>query len=105
MHNGYMGKILRVDLTSETIAIEEPSADFYRKHMGGSALNLYYLLKEMPANVDALAPENILGLSVGVTTGVSISGQSRMTATAKSPLTGAIGDYAADRAAWREAIQ
>ena len=92
MHNGYMGKILRVDLTSETITVEEPSPDFYRKHMGGSALNLYYLLKEMPAKVDALAPENILGLSVGVTTGVSISGQSRMTATAKSPLTGAIGD-------------
>ena len=92
MHNGYMGKILRVDLTSETITVEEPSPDFYRRHMGGSALNLYYLLQEMPANVDALAPENILALSVGVTTGVSISGQSRMTATAKSPLTGAIGD-------------
>jgi len=87
-----MGKILRVDLTSETITVEEPSSDFYRKHLGGSALNLYYLLQEMPANVDALAPENILALSVGVTTGVPISGQSRMTATAKSPLTGAIGD-------------
>ena len=92
MANGYAGKILRVDLSSETITIEEPPPDFYRRYMGGSALNLYYLLREMPANVDALAPENILALSVGVTTGVSISGQSRMTATAKSPLTGAIGD-------------
>lgn len=92
MPNGYMGKILRVDLASETITVEEPSPDFYRRHMGGSALNLYYLLQEMPANVDALAPDNILALSVGVTTGVPISGQSRMTATAKSPLTGAIGD-------------
>ena len=92
MHAGYMGKILRVDLTSETITVEEPSPDIYRRYMGGSALNLYYLLQEMPANVDALAPDNILALSVGPTTGVSISGQSRMTATAKSPLTGAIGD-------------
>ena len=92
MQYGYMGKILRVDLTSETIIIEEPGPDFYRKYMGGSALNLYYLLQEMPANVDALAPDNILALSVGPATGVSISGQSRMTATAKSPLTGAIGD-------------
>ena len=92
MPKGYMGKILHVDLSSETITIEEPSPEFYRKHMGGSSLNLYYLLRDMPANVDALAPENILALSVGVTTGVSISGQSRMTATAKSPLTGAIGD-------------
>lgn len=92
MPNGYMGKILRVDLTSESITIEEPPPEFYRRHLGGSALNLHYLLQEMPANVDALAPENILALSVGVTTGVSISGQCRMTATAKSPLTGAIGD-------------
>jgi aldehyde:ferredoxin oxidoreductase len=87
-----MGKILRVDLTSEAITVEEPSPDIYRRYMGGSALNLYYLLQEMPANVDALSPDNILALSVGPTTGVSISGQSRMTATAKSPLTGAIGD-------------
>jgi len=92
MHAGYMGKILRVDLTAETIAVEEPSPDIYRRYMGGSALNLYYLLQEMPADVDALSPDNILALSVGPTTGVSISGQSRMTATAKSPLTGAIGD-------------
>jgi aldehyde:ferredoxin oxidoreductase len=92
MQKGYMGKILRVDLTSETITVEEPPPDIYRRYMGGSALNLYYLLQEMPANVDALAPDNILALSVGVATGVSISGQSRMTATAKSPLTGAIGD-------------
>ena len=92
MHKGYVGKILRVDLTTETITIEEPPPDIYRRYMGGSALNLYYLLQEMPANVDALAPDNILALSVGVTTGASISGQSRMTATAKSPLTGAIGD-------------
>jgi aldehyde:ferredoxin oxidoreductase len=92
MHAGYMGKILRVDLTSEAITVEEPSPDIYRRYMGGSALNLYYLLQEMPANVDALAPDNILALSVGPSTGVSISGQSRMTATAKSPLTGAIGD-------------
>jgi aldehyde:ferredoxin oxidoreductase len=60
--------------------------------MGGSALNLYYLLKKMPAGVESLGPENILALSVGVVTGVPISGQSRMTASAKSPLTGAIGD-------------
>jgi aldehyde:ferredoxin oxidoreductase len=92
MPNGYAGKILHVDLSSGSTTVEEPSPDFYRKHMGGSAMNLYYLLQDMPANVDALAPENILALSVGVTTGVSISGQSRMTATAKSPLTGAIGD-------------
>ena len=92
MPYGYNGKILQVNLSSATIQQEEPPAEFYRKYMGGSALNLYYLLKKMPAGVDPLGPENILALSVGVVTGVPISGQSRMTDSAKSPLTGAVGD-------------
>ncbi len=92
MRNGYNGKILRVNLTSGEFAIEEPPEAFYRQFMGGSALNMYYLLTGMPAGVDPLGPDNILALSVGVTTGAPVSGQSRMTATAKSPLTGAIGD-------------
>jgi len=92
MPNGYQGKILHVNLTDRTFATEEPPEAFYRMYMGGSALNLHYLLKEMAPGVDPLGPDNILGLSVGVTTGAPISGQSRMTASAKSPLTDAIGD-------------
>ncbi len=92
MPHGYSGKILHVDLSSANLRPEEPPAEFYRKYMGGSALNLYYLLKQMPAGVDPLGSENTLALSVGVVTGVPISGQSRMTASAKSPLTGAVGD-------------
>jgi len=89
---GYTGKILRVNLSNSTVTVDELSDNFYRKYMGGSALNLCYLLKEMPAGVDPLGPDNMLALSVGVTTGAPISGQSRLTVTAKSPLTGAIGD-------------
>jgi aldehyde:ferredoxin oxidoreductase len=92
MPHGYTGKILRVDLSSGTLTTEAPGDDFYRKYMGGSAMNLHYLLTEMPRGVDPFSPENILALSVGVATGTAVSGQSRMTATAKSPLTGAIGD-------------
>jgi aldehyde:ferredoxin oxidoreductase len=92
MNNGYTGKILYVDLSSAKLSIEEPPEEFYRTYLGGSAQNLFYLLKEMPGGVDPLGPSNILALSVGVATGAPISGQSRMTASARSPLTGAIGD-------------
>jgi aldehyde:ferredoxin oxidoreductase len=92
MPNGYNGKILRVDLSASSITVEEPSEEIYRKYVGGSALGLYYLLDEMPAGADPLGPDNILALSLSVVTGTAVSGQSRMTATAKSPLTGAIGD-------------
>jgi aldehyde:ferredoxin oxidoreductase len=92
MAHGYNGKILHVDLNSESLTVEEPGEAFYRKYMGGSALAAYYLLKELPAGVDPLGPENVLVLALSVLTGTAISGQSRMTAAAKSPLTGGIGD-------------
>ncbi|NIQ40320.1 MAG: aldehyde:ferredoxin oxidoreductase [Proteobacteria bacterium] len=92
MSYGYNGRILHVNLSKRTLTVEEQPDQFYRTYMGGSAFNLTYLLKEMPAGVDPLSPDNVMALSLGVTTGAPISGQSRMTATAKSPLTGAIGD-------------
>ncbi|MBW1821212.1 MAG: aldehyde ferredoxin oxidoreductase, partial [Deltaproteobacteria bacterium] len=66
MSNGYTGKILRVDLATSDLTVETPSEDIYRKYMGGSALGLYYLLREMPAGTDPLGPENILALSLSV---------------------------------------
>jgi len=92
MAHGYHGKILHVDLTAGTLNVEEPGEEFYRKYLGGSALAMHYLLKEMPPGADPLGPENILVLALSVVTGASISGQSRITAAGKSPLTGAIGD-------------
>ncbi len=72
--------------------IEEPPEDFYRRYMGGSAMGLYYILRDMPAGIDPLSPENVLTLMLSVTTGAPISGQSRINANAKSPVSGAIGD-------------
>ncbi len=92
MPYGYHGKILHADLTRRLLWIEEPDADFYRRYMGGSNFGLYYILKHVPPGADALGPENVLTLMLSVVTGAAFSGQSRMTANAKSPLTGAIGD-------------
>lgn len=92
MPHGYNGKILHVDLTSGTLTVETPPESFYRTYMGGSAMGLYYILKEMPTGVDPLAPENVLTIFTGVTTGASVSGQSRVNINAKSPISGAIGD-------------
>ncbi|HUH97584.1 MAG TPA: aldehyde ferredoxin oxidoreductase family protein [Anaerolineales bacterium] len=89
---GYNGKILHVDLTHGALTVEEPPEAFYRKYMGGSAMGLYYILKEMPKGAPALGPDNVLTLMCGVTTGAAISGQSRINANAKSPISGGIGD-------------
>jgi aldehyde:ferredoxin oxidoreductase len=92
MAHGYNGKILHVNLSTHEFQIEEPSEAFYRKYLGGSAINSYYLLKYVPQGIDPLAEENVLAVSVAVTTGAPIAGQSRMCIGAKSPLTGLIGD-------------
>ena len=55
--NGFTGKILHVDLTNQTINIEEPSEEFYRHYAGGSLMGLYYLWKNTPKGADALSPE------------------------------------------------
>ncbi len=92
MSYGLAGRILHVDLTNESIEIERPPESFYREYFGGSAMGLYYILREMPRGTPALAPESVLTLMVGVTTGAPISGQSRLNANARSPVSGAIGD-------------
>lgn len=92
MPNGYNGKILHVDLTKGAVTVEEPGEAFYRKYMGGSAMGMYYILRDIPKGADPLGPENVLTLMTGVTTGAAISGQSRINANAKSPISGGIGD-------------
>jgi aldehyde:ferredoxin oxidoreductase len=89
---GYHGKILHVNLTKREITTEKPKKSFYRQYMGGSALGLYYLLKNTSPGVDPLSPENTLVFALSVITGAPISGQSRLTVLAKSPLTGCVGD-------------
>jgi aldehyde:ferredoxin oxidoreductase len=92
MPYGYHGKILHVHLNQQRLEVESPDEAFYRTYMGGSALGLFYLLHHTPAHADPLGPENTLILALSVLTGAPISGQSRITAVAKSPLTEAVGD-------------
>jgi len=89
---GYTGKILRVDLSTRTITTEEPEEHFYRRYLGGRGVIAYYLLKEVPRGVDALAPENLLIFSAGPITGVALPGAGRHSVGAKSPVTGGYGE-------------
>ncbi len=89
---GYNGKILHVNLTTGAIEVEHPPEAFYRMYLGGSALGLYYVLKHVARGAEPLGPQNVLVLSTSVLTGVPVHGLSRSVASARSPLTGLIGD-------------
>jgi len=92
MPYGYHGKILHVNLTTGDMHVETPPESFYRTYMGGSAMAMTYILREVPQGADPLGPENLLAIFDSVVTGASISGQSRINVNAKSPMSGAIGD-------------
>jgi aldehyde:ferredoxin oxidoreductase len=92
MTDAHRGRIAHVDLTRGVIELETPSESFLRKYFGGSAMGMYYLLKETRPGIDPLGPDNVLTLFVSLLTGAPISGQSRMCANALSPLVDGIGD-------------
>ena len=83
---------MHVDLTEQKLTVEKPPEEFYRTYMGGGAMGMYYILKELKPGIDPLAPENILTFMCSVVTGAPVSGQSRITVNAKSPMSGGIGD-------------
>ncbi|MGC9394977.1 MAG: aldehyde ferredoxin oxidoreductase N-terminal domain-containing protein, partial [Anaerolineae bacterium] len=90
--NGYTGKILKVDLTTGALDVEQPPESFYRRYLGGNGFIGYYLLNEMPADVDPLGPDNLLIFAAGPMTGVPIAGSGRSAVGGKSPLTGGYGE-------------
>jgi aldehyde:ferredoxin oxidoreductase len=91
MSNGYWGRILRVDLTSGKIGVEEQDEKFYRHYFGGWGIVAHYLLREIPVGCDPLGADNVLVFATSVLTGTAIPGAGRNAAGAKSPLTDAFG--------------
>ena len=92
MSYGYNGKILRVDLSSGAISVDEPDEGFYRHYVGGRGLVSYFLLRELASGIEPLGPENKLVFANGALTGVPVAGSGRNSVGAKSPLTGGYGD-------------
>jgi len=85
---GVAGKILRVDLTSQTFTTEQPDERFYRTYLGGAGFVSYFLLREVPQGIDAFDPQNKLIFALGPITGLPMPGATRDCVGAKSPLTG-----------------
>ncbi|RLB98630.1 MAG: aldehyde ferredoxin oxidoreductase, partial [Deltaproteobacteria bacterium] len=86
--NGFMGKILRVNLTNSTISEEPLRQDDVEMFLGGSGLATKYLFDELEPGIDPLGPENKLIIMTGPLTGTISPSSGRFGAVTKSPLTG-----------------
>jgi len=90
--NGYMGKLLIVDLTSGKIEDEPLNADYANQFIGGSGLAARYLYDMVDADTDPLGPENPLFFMAGPLTGTRAPSCGRFVICARSPLTGLWGE-------------
>jgi len=90
--HGYLGRILRVNLSKDKLSVECPDEIFYRRYLGGEGFVAYFLLKELKPGIDPLGPENKLIFAAGPVTGAPVAGNSRNSIGAKSPLTGGFGE-------------
>ncbi len=88
---GNMGKVLEIDLSSGTTSELEPEEEMYRDYIGGAGLAAKLLYDRGDLEVDPLDPDALLIFAAGPLTGMGWSGSSRLSACARSPLTGIWG--------------
>ena len=85
---GYMGKVLKLDLTNQE-ASEYPWTDEDRaKWLGGKIMAAKILYDHITERTDPYSPENVLVVSTGPLTGTGAPSSSRFNVSGLSPLTG-----------------
>src|SRR5438046_4329062 len=91
MPGGIMGRILRVDLTAETITVESLSPAMARMWIGGTGLGAKILYDEVPAGVEWDDPENRLIIAAGPLAGTKVHGAGTYSAVTRGPMTNLLG--------------
>lgn len=84
---GYMGKILRVNLSDRKSDIEELPEKIYEKYLGGVSLGAKLLLEEVQPGTNWFSPENRMILTTGPLSGTRVSGSGTFCALSKGPMT------------------
>jgi aldehyde:ferredoxin oxidoreductase len=84
---GYMGKLLRVDLTRGLLRDEPIDPETARNFIGGSGYGARIIHDEVPGETDPLSPANKLLFMTGPATATSLPTTARYVVCTKSPLT------------------
>lgn len=91
MGNGWMGKILRVNLTDETVKTEPLNMEDARLYAGGRGLGTKYCVDLINPNADPLGPENVLAFMTGPLTGTLAPCAGMVAVVSKVPQSGEVG--------------
>jgi len=87
MVNGYIGKILRVDLSAGELWDEPLDEEQARAFVGGSGLAARFVYDMVDGDTDPLGPENPLVFMTGPLVGTAMPSAGRCSVCALSPLT------------------
>jgi len=85
---GFVGTILRVNLSTKDIKKEPLNKEIAQKLLGAKGLAAYYLFTETKKGIKPLGPENKLIFMTGPLTGTRAPCGNRFCVCTKSPLTG-----------------
>jgi len=84
---GWMGKILRVDLSDREVNVEKLNEENAELYIGARGLGSKILFDEIDPQIDPLSPENKLIFASGPLTGTLAAASGRYDVITKAPLT------------------
>lgn len=90
--NGWMGKLLVVDLASGEISTQPLDMEMARLFIGGRGLGARLLWDLVGPEEEPLSPENVLIIATGPMTATGFQTSNRFSVTTKSPQTGTVLD-------------
>jgi aldehyde:ferredoxin oxidoreductase len=90
MMYGWIGKVLRVNLSEGTVKTEKLNEEWAKDYIGARGLGTRYMVAEVNPKVDPLGPDNKLIFATGPTTGTLGTSTGRYNVVTKGPLTGTI---------------
>ena len=89
---GYAGRILRINLTKDQVKVQPTEKRLITEFLGGRGFNSKRLYDEVTKDIRPLSPQNKLLFSTGPLAGTAFPLGARFNVSAKSPLTGILGD-------------
>ena len=89
---GWMGKIIRIDLSTGTVRDEPLNEELRHYFVGGRGINSRMLYDATDSTTSPFSPDNVLIFGTSPLSGTTAPSTPRCTVSAKSPLTGILGD-------------
>lgn len=88
MLGGYLGKILRIELSEEEAVVQELEEADLRRFLGGRGLGAKWYYEEIEPGTEPLGAANKLFFFTGPLTGVPLPSTTKLGVSTKSPETG-----------------